>query len=226
MLAERVRDRLASIFVWLATNAPHSTGRAFPQYGEEVRMASSGISRRVLVGLLGSGVLAAPSIAQALGKVAKTPSDAPSPSPCDPAKLLRPLAVGARFGRWTVKAIEPLQRGAVTVALASDDAPERVFHVEILTRDPSPIAAHPPAETRSFALFVKNGGDGYAPTHENEGLCAMALAQIVAANEAEIDARGFLTHAERIALHREELVVVEAPPGASVSASNRPRWQR
>jgi len=186
-------------------------------------MASSGISRRVLVGLLGSGVLVAPTLARAFpGAVQHTP-DASSPPPSDlAARLLAPLAVGSRFGRWTVAAIEPLARGAVTVALSSDSAPDHVFSIEVLARDPSPLAVRPPAETRLFALFVKNGGDGYSPTHEEQGLSAMALAQVLARNEEGIDARGFLTHAARIARHREELLVVD--DGADEGKG--PRWHR
>jgi hypothetical protein len=120
------------------------------------------------------------------------------------AELIQPLTPGARFGRWTVAEVLPVERGAMTVVARGDDG--RPFRLEILARDPSPLAAAPPAETGRFAIFVCNGGDGVKQTVEDEGLAAMTLATFVRANEHRFDATAFLTHAERIAEHPTALL--------------------
>jgi hypothetical protein len=155
------------------------------------------VSRRFVVGVLGSSVAAGPLLARAStleipAEIARTEA------------LVAPLRPGARLGRWVVRRVEPLTRGAVSVTLAGAD--EHEFRVEILARDPSPFAPAPPGVTARFAVHVCNGGDGWMPTCEEQGLAAMAVAEVLAANEQAIDARGFLTHAERLALHGGELL--------------------
>jgi hypothetical protein len=85
-------------------------------------------------------------------------------------------------------------------------ADRRSFQLEILARDASPIAPRAPGEAGRFAIYVRNGGDGFAPTDEEQGLAAMALAEIVRRNEANVSAEGFLTHEGRFAQHRRSLV--------------------
>lgn len=164
-----------------------------------------GVSRRLLVGVLGGGALAAPVVAEALaGRDGKGRAAVPDRAALREAEdLLRPLAPGSRFGRWTVAAIEPLERGAVTVVVRDDDGHD--FRLEILARDPSPLAPRPPAQTRRFAIHVQNGGNGWAPTVEEQGLAAMTLARFVERNEATATAGGFLTHAERLVRHGDAL---------------------
>jgi len=162
-------------------------------------MANANISRRLFVGALGSGVLAASAIPRAS---ASTTTAAPAAGVAE--RLLHPLGPGARLARWTLEAIEPPALGAVVLVLRG--APDHVFRLEILARDPSPIAARPPGETERFAIFVRNGGDGWSPTLEEQGIAAMAVATLIRRNEAAVDAAGFLTHAERIARHAGALL--------------------
>src|SRR5262245_4719332 len=122
------------------------------------------VSRRFVVGLLGSSVAAAPLLSQvasaaevAPGPVAKATGDA----------VVAPLKAGARVARWVVRRVDPLDRGAVTITLAGEDG--REFRVEILARDLRPGIPQPPAVTRWFALHVYNGGDGWLPTCEEQG---------------------------------------------------------
>jgi hypothetical protein len=163
---------------------------------------------------LGSGVLSAPVVASALPE--PTPSSGAGERGGEPAtreniaRLVHPLAQGARFARWTVAQIDPLVNGGVTIKVRTDDG--HCFDLEILGRDRTSLAQRPPAQTERHAIFVVNGGDGWAPTHEEQGLAAMTLAQIVAKNEGSVRLAGFFTHAERIQHHREALLVPAPRP--------------
>lgn len=145
-------------------------------------MHSGKVSRRWFVGALGAGALATPLRAAAHVAAPITPFALPP---------------GTRIARWIVAAIEPLHRGAVGVVLHTVDDARHRFRLEILARDSSPLAARPPAETQHFAVFVRNGGDGWSPTVEEQGLAAMALAAWIARRETAAAAAGFLTHAAR-----------------------------
>lgn len=163
------------------------------------------ISRRRVVGLLGGSVALAPAIAKAFTARAEPLSSGLSADgAADRSALLAPLCEGSRLRGWNVTSISPLVGGAVTVALASDDG--HAFHLEVLARDGSPLASKPPAQTARFAVFVRNEGDGWVPTVEEQGLAAMALGAIVQRNEGSADASGFLTHAERLAKHGDALL--------------------
>lgn len=175
-------------------------------------MLGKTVSRRMVVGVLGSGVALAPAIAQALSTEA---SDAEPARPATATEralaLIAPLGPGSMLARWSVVAVYPPHQGAFAVELrgANGDA----FFLQILARDRSPLASRPPASTERFAVHVINGGDGYRPTVEEQGLAAMTLATIVAANEGATDAAGFLTHAERITRYGDALLAraVAAP---------------
>ncbi len=149
------------------------------------------ISRRCMVGVMGAvgaaGVLGGEASAFAQG-----------------ADLVDPIRVGSRFGRWKVVAIHEVQDGALRVEVAGED--EHVFVVEILARDPSPMAPQPPAATEDLALYVRNGGDGWAPTVEEQGLAAMALAQLLASQGRGAAIAGLLTHGERVVAHGATLM--------------------
>jgi hypothetical protein len=145
---------------------------------------------------------------------ARNTLDAAAPAPAaqgDDASalgLLAPLARGSRFARWTVARISPLERGSVTVTVHGDDGHE--FRLEVLARDRSPLARNAPGTTERFAVYVANGGDGWVPTVEEQGLAAMTLATIIGRNEHAASLEGFLTHAERIARHRDDLLGEQA----------------
>jgi hypothetical protein len=166
------------------------------------------VSRRSVVGTLGGGLCALPFVGAGL-VASPDPVEPPAArSPAAPAaprtELLAPFTKGSRFARWTIADVSPLDRGAVTITVHGDDGHD--FRLEILARDGSPLARRAPGETARFAIYVANGGDGWLPTVEEQGLAAMTLASILAKNEAALDAAGFLTHAERIARHRDGLL--------------------
>lgn len=172
-------------------------------------MAWRTVSRRFVVGVLGSSA-AVPLLARTA--VAGPSAKAPEAARTDAQALIAPLGEGSRIARWTIRRVEPLARGAVTVTVAGEDG--RDFRLEILARDPSPLAPRPPGLTERFAVHVCNGGDGWLPTCEEQGLAAMALAQVIARNEAGIEPAGFLTYADRLEQHRAALVPESGEPGA------------
>ena len=149
------------------------------------------ISRRCAVGVLGAvgaaGVLSSEAPAFARG-----------------AELADPIQVGSRFGRWKVVAIHDVEDGALRVDVAGED--EHVFVIEILARDPSPMAPQPPAATEGLALYVRNGGDGWSPTAEEQGLAAMALAELLASQGRGAAIAGLYTHGERVINHGATLL--------------------
>lgn len=165
-------------------------------------MLGKTVSRRMVVGVLGSGVALAPAIAQAFS--IQTGDTEPAREGERALALIAPLRPGSTLARWSVLAVHPLRQGAMMVELRG--ASDRSFWLEILARDRSPLASRPPAETAHFAVHVVNGGDGYCPTVEEQGLAAMTLAGIIAVNESATETAGFLTHAERIARHGETLL--------------------
>ncbi|MDI1482611.1 hypothetical protein [Polyangium sp. y55x31] len=181
-------------------------------------MPGRNVSRRLFVGVVGGGVLAAPVIASARPETKPAAKDAAhSEKPLDAptrenvAKLLHPLAAGSRLARWTIVQIDPVVNGCVSIKVRTDDG--HSFDLELLARDHSALAQRPPVETERHAIFVVNGGNGWAPTQEEQGLAAMTLAQIVAKNEREVRLSGLLTHAERIQKHGDALLVPAEGPG-------------
>ncbi|TKD00207.1 hypothetical protein [Polyangium fumosum] len=181
-------------------------------------MPGRNVSRRLFVGVMGGGVLAAPVVASArpettsAAKIA-APSEKPLDAPTreNVAKLLHPLAAGSRLARWTIVQIDPVVNGCVSIKVRTDDG--HTFDLELLARDRTALAQRPPAETERHAIFVVNGGNGWATTQEELGLAAMTLAQIVAKNEREVRLSGLLTHAERIENHGDALLVPAEGPG-------------
>jgi hypothetical protein len=165
-------------------------------------MPDQTVSRRTAIGALAGGVVGATLVSMS-GPAAADSSSLEGEKSGEAAPrerhLLEPLAEGSRILAWEIVAIEPLAMGAVRVRLRGESGV--AFGVEVMARDASPLAPNPPAHTEKFALFVQNGGDGRMPTAEEQGLAAMALAQIVARNEAHVSTEGFLTHAERLEAH-------------------------
>jgi len=143
--------------------------------------------------------------------VVNAPRDAAASTPVDTvdaprvaARLVAPLASGSVLGPWRVLRVLPLDAGAVSVVLV--DAEERSFQLDICARDPDPSAVHGPAHTEQFEIFLANEGDGSTSTHEDHGLAAMAVAEIVRANESQLSSGPFSTlrarlHARGARLH-------------------------
>ncbi|AKT36180.1 hypothetical protein [Chondromyces crocatus] len=159
------------------------------------------VSRRFVVGVLGSS-----AAVTLLARPAMATSEVPPPEGemGRVRALLSPLSEGSQFGRWTVVRMEPLRRGAITVTVAGADG--RPFCLEVLARSHAPRTPHPPGFTERFAIYVCNGGDGWLPTCEEQGLAAMALAQVLGANEGEAELEGFLTYVERLELHHDAMM--------------------
>lgn len=173
-------------------------------------MAGKNVSRRAMVGAIGAGVVVAPLVTSAVASAAASLERTASPAsptvgstegPGNPAELIAPLGAGSKLARWTIVAVQPLLHGALTVVVQGEG--EHTFAIEVLARDSGPLAIKPPAETEHFAVHVRNGGDGWQPTVEDQGLAAMTLAQIILRNEGRVGVSGFLTHAERYARHAE-----------------------
>ncbi len=149
------------------------------------------ISRRSAMGLLGAGGLAGALVGGARGE------DAAAGVPA----LLRE---GAAFGRWSIARVHPVDRGGLRVDVRERDG--KVFALEILARDPSPIVAQPPALTKDLAIYVCNGGDGALPTVEEQGLAAMTLAHLLETRGQGGPIAGLMTHADRLVAHGDSLL--------------------
>lgn len=163
------------------------------------------VSRRHMVGWMGAAAVAVPSLASA-GTPNRwdSPEEAAAVPALSAADLLAPLAVGSQLATWRIERLGRLFAGAVSVEL-SDASGER-FIVDICARDSGVGAAEPPARTERCDLFVANEGSGHDPTHEDHGLAAMALAEIVRSHEHHADLSGLLTLQSRLALHGDEVV--------------------
>jgi hypothetical protein len=156
------------------------------------------MTRRFAVGLLSAGGVAGALVGTLRGAEAVAPPVAASKEPLD---VLTP---GARFGRWTIEAVHPIERGSLRVDVRqSDQANGGVFPLEILHADPS--ASRPPAQAGELAIYVRNGGDGWAPTEEEQGLAAMTLASLLQKHGATGAIDGLLTQAARFAAHGDVL---------------------
>jgi hypothetical protein len=148
-----------------------------------------------MLGALGAvvatGVVGIPRAASA--ESAPRPAEGSLPS----TELIAPLAAGSALGSWRIERVVPLQDGALSVILVGREGPS--FQLDVCALDPAPDAMRGPARTERFEVFVANGGDGATGTHEDHGLCAMALAEVVRANEARVSRAGFLSLRERLA---------------------------
>ncbi len=144
------------------------------------------------MGILGAGGLAGALVGHAEGEV----------TPTEPASVQEVLQAGARFGRWTIARVAPVERGALRVDVREADGHE--FALEILARDPAP-PSRPPAEVGELAVYVCNGGDGWLPTVEEQGLAAMTLAALLEKHGQTGPLEGLLTHAERVVAHGDVL---------------------
>jgi hypothetical protein len=114
-------------------------------------------------------------------------------------EVLRP---GARFGRWAVETVHPVVRGALQVDVR--DREGQSFSLEIMARDAA-SPARPPAEAGELAIHVCNGGNGWSPTAEEQGLAAMGLAQLLELHGQTGPVAGLLKHGERVVAHSDVL---------------------
>ena len=149
------------------------------------------ISRRSAVGAMGAGGLA--------GVLASRMESAPARSQAISGAPSALVQVGTRFGRWTVTAVHPIEDGALRIGCKGAD--EREFVLEVLARDASPLAPRPPATTDGLAIYVSNGGDGWLPTAEEQGLAAMTLAHVLSSTGKGGAIDALLTQAERVVTH-------------------------
>jgi len=156
-------------------------------------MADDPVNRRAALKILGVGVASAAVSAGATGVVA--PAEVEGDASVLAHRLLAPLAAGSTLGHWRVEVVRPLSAGAVSLLLR--DARDEAFQLDICARDPRSDAPRGPAESASFQIFVANEGDGATGTVEDHGLAAMAVAEIVRANETSVPLDRFKTLAER-----------------------------
>jgi hypothetical protein len=162
------------------------------------------VSRRQCVGWLGATVALAP-VAVASVQNGETQSEVSDC--CDSltaAALLSPLVVGSSIGRWQITALGALHAGAVSVQLSGLDG--QLFHIDICARDDAPGAPEPPAHTDHCDLFIANEGKGNDPTVEDQGLAAMALAEVIRTHENTTDLHGLMTLRARLDLHGANVV--------------------
>jgi len=185
-------------------------------------MKSDGVSRRFVVGALGVGAATA-AAGVAVGSV-RSKSFALGPAPADgtaldgpepgaddepalaqAARLVAPLAAGDRLGRWTVQQVLPVKDGAASLVLA-DDRDER-FQLDICARDRSSSSPAGPGRSEHFEVFLANSGNGSKATYEDHGLAAMALAEVIRANEQHVDRGLFQTQAHRLAANNARVYI-------------------
>jgi hypothetical protein len=126
----------------------------------------------------------------------------PPEQPC--CALVAPLVAGSVLGSWRVIRTAAPRAGAVSLEL--EDALSRPFFLDICKRDQRRAAPTPPAFTDLYDIFVANEGNGSARTLEDHGLAAMALAEVVRANEHAVSMSGLLTLSERLRKHPDQVM--------------------
>ncbi len=182
-------------------------------------MSSREISRRFVVGALGTGVVAAAvtgagraaaATKNALQTAGREPDSPVAPvvrpllGPEPPLlPLVAPLRPGARLGRWVVQSVAGVQAGALSLTLA--DQAGQLFQLDVCRRDEAPGAQVPPGRSDFFDIYLANRGDGSLATREEHGLCAMALADVIRHNEQGVDRSAFSTLAERLLRTPDEI---------------------
>jgi hypothetical protein len=153
-------------------------------------MSGHSVSRRAMLGYAGAGAAGASVSGRAAaveGALARPPGTT--------ARLLEPLQPGASLGHWRIERLIEPEGGAASVVLS--DPRGQHFQLDLCARDASAFARRGPAVTEHFEIFLANRGDGSTDTNEDHGLAAMALGEVIRANEAHADLSAFLTLAER-----------------------------
>lgn len=185
-------------------------------------MSKDEVSRRIVVGALGVGAAAAAVGVMERVRAARTPGPAPAanatgaPAPdadresetlAVASTLVSPLVAGSRLGRWTVERVLPVEDGAASIVLS--DAAGRQFQLDVCARDDS-HGERGPGRSEHFEVFLANRGDGATSTHEDHGLAAMALADLIRGNEHRVERTAFQTLRQRVEARRARLHVTRA----------------
>ena len=106
--------------------------------------------------------------------------------------LLSPLTAGSQLGRWMIEEIHPLSEGSTSLVLRSQRGGD-AFQLDICARDREAGAHQGPGVTEHFSVYVANNGNGALSTVENQGLAAMAVADVIRGNETTVDRSGYRT---------------------------------
>jgi hypothetical protein len=169
-------------------------------------MSKDEVSRRVVLGAIGIGAASA-AVADGLPRapaltdgVSEQSSRLDASDPARPLELIAPLAAGSTLGRWKIEQILPVQDGAASVVLC--DVDQRRFQLDVCALDPDAGASRAPGRSELFEVFLANLGDGDTSTHEEHGLAAMALSELIRANEHRVDRSGFQTLRQRVEARR------------------------
>ena len=167
-------------------------------------MSDDPVSRRHLLAIAGAAA-ALPLVTNASAAEPRAGQAEKPASESATSRLLSPLGGGSKLGAWTVERILPLADGAMSVVLV--DGTGTAFQLDICAKDASLAALRGPAVTDKFEIFVANRGDGALGTHEDHGLAAMALADVIRTNEPHVSVDGFRTLAQRIASEKPRVHV-------------------
>ncbi|MCA9642698.1 MAG: hypothetical protein H6718_26565 [Polyangiaceae bacterium] len=178
-------------------------------------MKSAKVSRREAAQALGLGAAASVALVSGMGNAAPASptvvsAGASTVNPEDTSEgvsstahmgfqLVAPLTAGSQLGRWKVAGVLPLREGAVSVVMAHGN--DERFQLDVVARGDQ----RAPGESEFFQVMVVNRGDGATTTREEEGLAAMALADVIRANEHAVDRSGFLTLEQRAKRARQHL---------------------
>ncbi|MBI5537096.1 MAG: hypothetical protein HY898_30520 [Deltaproteobacteria bacterium] len=164
--------------------------------------------RRRMMAVMGAAAALVPAVAASAAepKRARAPRAprAPAPSEQSGSALVAPLVAGSALGSWRVVRTFAVRAGAVSLELK--DSSDRLFYLDICKRDRRQSAPKPPACTDLYDIFVANEGDGSAATLEDHGLAAMAVAEVVRANEHAVPVAGMLTLRERLRRHPDQVM--------------------
>jgi hypothetical protein len=162
------------------------------------------LSRRRMMAMAGATAVLAPSVVASAGTRARgqrarasgAHEDRPRGEARWAAELVAPLGAGSTLGSWRVQGVGALRAGAVSITLL--DAAGGRFYLDVCKRDGRSGAPVPPGRSELCDVFVANEGNGSVPTHEDHGLAAMALADIVRTNERRVGIEGLLTQRDRM----------------------------
>ncbi len=179
-------------------------------------MSKDAVSRRVVMGAIGVGA-AGVALAERV-PLAQGPADAKGAAPdreqargdapealAQACLLVSPLETGSSLGRWTVEKVLPVEHGAASVVLS--DAQGRRFQLDVCARDDREEASRAPGQSELFEVFLANHGDGETSTLEEHGLAAMALAELIRANEHHVERTAFQTLRQRVEARHARLHV-------------------
>lgn len=167
--------------------------------------------RRTFFGIVGAG--AAVAALPLAGSVARADAGGgPIGRPASAARgnvewLLGGLVGHALPGGFRVASVSEIDRGAVTITLASGSG--TLAHVQVFRRSPLSTGL---ATTRLLDLRLMNGADGAHDTHEGAGVAVMTLASRIRRIEQSVlssglaadqraSLRGLTTHEQRLFLH-------------------------